>query len=122
MKLKILEWVGSSYKDLVGFPEGVRRIMGYALHMAQVGEKHPHATVFKGMGSANVLEIRENDKSGTYRVVYTVEIQEYVFVLHAFQKKSKTGISTPKHEIDLINSRLKEARDFYKELKARKKR
>lgn len=96
--------------------------MGYALHMAQVGEKHPHATVFKGMGSANVLEIRENDKSGTYRVVYTVEIQEYVFVLHAFQKKSKTGISTPKHEIDLINSRLKEARDFYKELKARKKR
>lgn len=96
--------------------------MGYALHMAQAGEKHPHATVFKGMGSANVLEIRENDKSGTYRVVYTVEIQEYVFVLHAFQKKSKTGISTPKHEIDLINSRLKEARDFYKELKARKKR
>lgn len=66
------------------------------------------------MGSAGVQEIRENDRSGTYRVIYTVETAEYVFVLHAFQKKSKSGIATPKEELELLKSRLKEARALYK--------
>jgi phage-related protein len=68
------------------------------------------------MGSANVLEIRENDSSGTYRVIYTLEIENYVFVLHAFQKKSKSGIATPKQEIELLKKRLQDAKNFYKNL------
>jgi phage-related protein len=67
-----------------------------------------------------VIELWENDRSGTYRVVYTVEIVEFIFVLHAFQKKSKSGIATPKQEIDLVKRRLKEAEVLYKELKGEK--
>ncbi len=73
------------------------------------------------MGNAGVIEIKENDQSGTYRLIYTREIEEYVFVLHAFQKKSKSGIATPKKEIDMIKNRLKEAKALYKELKEKKK-
>ena len=73
------------------------------------------------MGGAGVIEIRENDQAGTYRLVYTIEIDDYVFVLHAFQKKSKSGMATPKQEIELIKNRLKEARALYKELMKRKK-
>ena len=69
------------------------------------------------MGSAKVLEVRENDRSGTYRVIYTFEMDDFVFVLHAFQKKSKSGITTPKQEIDLLKNRIKEARILYKRLK-----
>jgi phage-related protein len=115
MQIKPLKWVGSSYEDLNDFPEEVRRVMGYALHLAQIGEKHPNAEVFKGMGSAKVLEIRENDRSGTYRVIYTVEWKDMIFVLHAFQKKSKSGISTPKQEIELIHSRLKDVKQWCRE-------
>ena len=84
------------------------------VYFAQTGKKHPHSKVLSGMGSASVIEIRENDQSGTYRLIYTLEISEYVFVLHAFQKKSKAGIATPKKEIDMIKNRLKEAKALYK--------
>ncbi len=114
MKIKPLKWVGSSYEDLNAFPKGICQAMGYALHLAQIGEKHLKAEVFKGMGSAKVLEIRENDRNGTYRVVYTLEMKEFVFVLHAFQKKSKSGIATPKQQIELIYSRLNAAKEWYK--------
>lgn len=90
--------------------------MGHALFSAQEGEMHPHAKVLSGMGSAGIQEIRENDGSGTYRVIYTVEMKEYVFVLHAFQKKSKSGIATPKQELELLNARLKEAKALYKSM------
>ena len=70
----------------------------------QEGKKHEHAKVLSGMGSAKILEIRENDRSGTYRVIYTIEMEDFVFVLHAFQKKSKSGISTPKQELDLLKN------------------
>ncbi len=120
MKRKTLVWVGSSYKDLMEFPGNVVHAMGYALFRAELGEAHEHAKIFSNMGNAKVWEIRENDRSGTYRVIYTVEMQDFIFVLHAFQKKSKTGISTPKQEIDLLNRRLNEARDLYKELKGKK--
>lgn len=73
------------------------------------------------MGSAKIIEIRENDRSGTYRVVYTIEIAEFIFVLHSFQKKSKKGKETPKQEIDLLKQRLKDAESFYKKLKEGKK-
>ena len=96
------------------FPDLIRRAMGHALFSAQEGKLHPHAKVLSGMGSAGIQEIRENDGSGTYRVIYTIEMKECVFVLHAFQKKSKSGIATPKQELDLLNTRLKEAKALYK--------
>ena len=118
---KQLKWVGSSYEDLNEFPKEVRKATGYALHLAQIGEKSPSAEVLKGIGNAKVLEIKENAPSGTYRTVYCVEFKEYIYVLHAFQKKSKSGIATDKKDLDLIDQRLKEAKVAYKELKKREK-
>lgn len=118
--MKKLLWIGSSYEDLKVFPPPVQNAMGYALFFAQTGRKHLRTKVLSGMGNAGVIEIRENDSSGTYRVIYAIETKEYVFVLHAFQKKSKSGIATPKKETEIIKNRLKEARDLYKELKREK--
>ena len=100
----------------MNFPGPVRRAMGHALFSAQEGKLHPHAKVLSGMGNAGIQEIRENDGSGTYRVIYTIEMKECVFVLHAFQKKSKSGIATPKQELELLNARLKEAKALYKSM------
>lgn len=72
--------------------------------------------MLSGMGNAGLAEIRENDPNGTYRVVYTVEMKGFVFVLHAFQKKSKSGIATPKQELELLKNRIKEAKAFYKNI------
>ncbi len=118
--MKRLFWIGSSREDLKEFPDEVQDEMGHGLYLAQMGDRHNHAKTFSGFGSAKILEIRENDRSGTYRVVYTVEMAEFIFVLHAFQKKSKKGIATPKQDIDLIKHRLKEAESLYKELKGEK--
>lgn len=90
------------------------------LYLAQVGDRHNHAKTLSGLGNAMVIKLRENDKSGTYRVIYTVEMAEFIFVLHAFQKKSKSGVTTPKQEIDLVKRRLKDAEALYKELKGEK--
>lgn len=114
--MKSLVWVGSSKKDLVKFPEEVISSFGYALYLAQNGELYLHSKILKGFGGAGVIEIIERDESGTFRVVYTVKMPKVVFVLHAFQKKSKQGIKTPKQEIDLIKQRLKEAQEIYKGL------
>ena len=83
-------------------------------------DRHHHAKTLSGLGNAKVIELRENDRSGTYRVIYTAEMAEFIFVLHAFQKKSKSGIATPKQEIDLVKRRLKEATALCKELKGGK--
>lgn len=114
--MKRLIWVGTSYEDLKEFPVTVRQAMGYALFSAQMGKMHERAKVLSGMGSAKVIEIRENDRSGTYRIIYTIEMKEFVFVLHAFQKKSKSGIATPRQELELLKQRLKEAKILYKDL------
>lgn len=82
-----------------------------------MGGRHIHAKTLSGLGSAKIIELRETDRSGTYRVVYTVEMVDFIFVLHSFQKKSKKGISTPKQELDLVKSRLKEAKSLFKQLK-----
>lgn len=119
--MKKIIWIGSSYEDLQEFPQPVRSAVGYALFFAQTGKRHPHTKIFSGMGNASVIEIKENDVSGTYRLIYTVEIEEHVFVLHAFQKKSKSGIATPKQELNMIKNRLKEAKALYKKLKEKKK-
>lgn len=91
-----LEWIGSSYKDLMALPDDVRRSFGFALSLAQAGDRHDAAKVLKGFGGAGVLEVVEDDVAGTYRAVYTVKFAEAVFVLHCFQKKSKRGTATPR--------------------------
>lgn len=110
-----LEWIGSSYKDLMALPAAVRRFFGYALSLAQVGDQHDEAKVLTGFGGAGVLEVVEDDRSGTYRAVYTVKFKEAVFVLHCLQKKSKHGIATPKEDLAIIRARLKVAEALAKE-------
>lgn len=109
-EIKPLEWVGSAKKDLLQMPEPVVDLVGYALHLAQTGLKHPQTKVLKGFGSAGVLEVVEDDDGNTYRAVYTVRFKNAVYVLHCFQKKSHKGIETPKHEMDLIENRLRMAK------------
>jgi phage-related protein len=101
----------------MALPTGVRRLVGYALSLAQVGDQHDAAKVLKGFGGAGVLEVIESDVGGTYRAVYTVKFKEAVFVLHCFQKKSKQGIATPKEDMDIIHARLKVAEAWAKELR-----
>lgn len=114
---KPLLWIGSSKKDLMALPLKVRKFFGHALDFAQHGERHTAAKVLQGFGGAGVLEIVENDIGSTYCAVYTVEFAEAVFVLHCFQKKSKSGISTPKEDIELIRARLKVAETIAQELR-----
>ena len=88
---KPLFWIGSSRKDLRGFPLEVRHVAGFALWCAQTGQKHPDAKVLKGFGGAGVLEVVEDHDGNTYRAVYTVKFAGVVYMLHAFQKKSTRG-------------------------------
>ena len=117
---KPLEWIGSSHKDLMALPADVRRFFGFALSLAQAGDKHEATKVLKGFGGAGVLEVLEDDIGGTYRAVYTVRFAEAVFVLHCFQKKSRRGIATPKADMDIIHARLKIAEAMAKELRNEK--
>lgn len=110
-----LHWVGSSKKDYLAFPEPVQYDMGYALGLAQLGGKHPKAKPWKGEGPG-VFEVVEDYGSDTYRTVYAVRFEKAVYVLHAFRKKSKTGIKTPKSDAELIGKRLKLAFQHYAEL------
>ncbi|MEG4286909.1 type II toxin-antitoxin system RelE/ParE family toxin [Microcoleus sp. A006_D1] len=112
--LKPVEWIGSSRDDLRDFPEDVQQIMGFALYRAQLGKKHPDAKPLRGFKGAGVLEIVDNFDGDTYRSVYTVKFEGIVYVLHAFQKKSKQGIATAKQDIELIEARLKRAKEHYK--------
>lgn len=116
-KEKPLEWISSSYKDLMALPVDVRRRFGYALSLAQLGDQDDAAKVLKGFGGAGVLEVVEDDAGGTYRAIYTVKFAEVVFVLHCFQKKSKRGIATPKADMDIIRTRLKVAEAMTQELR-----
>jgi phage-related protein len=118
---KPLEWIGSSHKDLMALPVSVRQFFGFALSIAQSGDQHEAAKPLKGFHGAGVIEVIENDVGGTYRAVYTVKFKEAVFVLHCFQKKSKSGIATPKEDMDVIHARLKIAETLAKELQNEKK-
>ncbi|MGQ0637159.1 MAG: type II toxin-antitoxin system RelE/ParE family toxin [Planctomycetaceae bacterium] len=114
---KPVEWIGSSLRDLRRFPKSVRIVVGQALFDAQTGHKHPAAKPLRGFGGASVLEIVEDDNRSTYRAVYTVKFADIVYVLHAFQKKSKSGIKTPTEEISTVRRRLKEAEKHYAQWK-----
>lgn len=109
---KPLHWVASAKKDYQSFPVEVQADMGYALGLAQLGAKHPNAKPWKGEGPG-VLEIVEDHRGDTFRAVYTVRFAQVVYVLHAFQKKSKTGIKTPQEDVKLIGERLKRAQADY---------
>jgi phage-related protein len=106
--LKPVVWVGDSLRVLRSFPAGVQDEVGYALFLAQRGGKHIAAKPLKGLG-AGVVEVVADHRGDTFRAVYTVRLADCVYVLHAFQKKSKHGIATPQAEIDLIERRLKQA-------------
>jgi phage-related protein len=109
---KPLFWVASSLNDLLAFPEKVQKKIGAALSLAQFGGKHPSAKPWKGAGSV-VYEIVEDYRSDAYRAIYTVKFADAVYVLHAFQKKSPSGIRTPRRDVELVAQRLKQAQEEY---------
>ena len=110
---KPLKWVGSSKRDLDSMPEGVKDVFGHALDLAQAGGRHSDAKSLTGFGSAGVLEVVEDCRGNTFRAVYTVKFAGWVYVLHCFQKKSRSGIKTPREDIELIRARLVAARQDY---------
>jgi len=110
---KPLKWVGSAKRDLDAMPEDVKDIFGHALDIAQAGGRHQDAKPLAGFGSAGVLEVVEDHRGGTFRAVYTVRFAGWVYVLHCFQKKSKSGIKTPREDLALIQARLTAARQDY---------
>ncbi|HZR72718.1 type II toxin-antitoxin system RelE/ParE family toxin [Bradyrhizobium sp.] len=110
-----LEFVGSSEEDLSELPLEVKRVIGFALRMAQKGGKHRDTKPLGGFSGAGVLEVISDFDGDTFRAVYTVKFKGVIYVLHVFQKKSKSGIKTPKAEIDKIKVRLKQAEQLYAE-------
>jgi len=109
---KPLFWTGSSKEELLAFPEAVIDEIGIALSVAQFGGKHPSAKPWRG-GGPGVFEVVEDHRGDTYRAVYAVKFERAVYVLHAFQKKSPTGIRTAHKDVELIARRLNEARADY---------
>jgi phage-related protein len=109
---KPLFWIGSSKRDLMGFPEPVKDAIGMALSVAQFGGKHPNSKPWTGEGSG-VFEVFDNFHGDTYRSVYTVRFEGAVYVLHAFQKKSPSGIRTARTDVELVAQRLRAARKDY---------
>src|ERR1019366_955807 len=109
---KPLHWVGSSKKDLLNFPEEVVDELGYVLGVVQQGGIPPSVKHGKGEG-AGVLEIVEDHRGDTFRVVYTVRFERAIYVLHCVQKKSPSGIRTANTDVELIHERLKLARTDY---------
>jgi phage-related protein len=110
-----LEFIGSSRDDLSAFPLDVKQRIGFALRTAQKGGKHPDAKPLKGFKGAGILEVVADFDGDTFRAVYTVRFRGVLYVLHAFQKKAKKGIATPKFEVDRIKARLKEAQQLHAE-------
>jgi phage-related protein len=107
--MKKLVWIADSRARVKSFPDGIRDDFGYALYGAQLGETSPKARPLHGLGSG-VMEIAANEQGGTWRAVYTVSIGDAIYVVHAFQKKSKTGIATPESELEVIRQRLRQLR------------
>lgn len=114
-------FMGSSLEDLSAFPTEVKQVMGYAIHLAQTEGKHPDAKPMKFFKGAGVLEVVDDFGGDTYRAVYTVKLKGVVYVLHAFEKKSKSGIKTPPADMSMIQSRLKAAQNHYAEHFERKR-
>jgi phage-related protein len=120
-RLKRVRFVGTSKKDLRALPKSARAIFGYAILLAEYGLKHPDAKPLKGFGGAGVLEVVEELDGNAYRAVYTVKFGDFIYVLHAFMKKSKVGSKTPPRDMELIVKRLKEAEEHYRQTQTSKK-
>ncbi len=112
--IRPLLWVASSKRDYGEFPPRVQDALGFELFLAQTGQHPPSAKPLKGLGSG-VVELIEDFDGDTYRTIYTVRFREAVYVLHAFKKKSKRGIVTPRSDIELVKRRLKDAESDYAE-------
>lgn len=108
-----LFWVGSAKSDLRAFPGPVRHVAGFGLYLAQRGGRHPDAKPLRGFGGAAVLEIVIDHDRATFRAVYAVAFAHAIYVLHAFQKKSRRGVATPPGELELIRQRLRRAEEHY---------
>lgn len=108
-------WMGSSLKDLQELSPEVKRAIGFALYLVQIGETPLIAKPLQGFGGATVQELIEDYSTDTYRAVYTVRFAGVVYVLHVFQKKSKRGRATPQADMDLIKQRLRMAEAHYKD-------
>ena len=113
---KRIVWVRSSRADLKAFPKEVRTKIGYALWVAQQGGKPTDVKPLRGFGGAGVLEVISDFDRDTYRGVYTVRFREAIYVLHVFKKKSKSGISTPRAELELVAARLRYAEEIHDSL------
>ena len=114
--LKPVGWIGSSRRDLRDFPDGAQDKIGIALQEVQYGSRPASVRTLSGFGSANVAEIKVSDDGDAYRAVYTARFAEYIFVLHAFQKKSSRGIEIAKQDVEMIRTRLKLAEATHEEL------
>ena len=112
--LRKVRWVGDSREQLQKFPSQVRKDIGHALYLVQTGQTPPSSKPMRGLESG-VFEIVDDYDTNAYRAVYTVKIGRSLYVLHAFQKKSKRGIATPKKEIDQIKRRLRRAKELAKQ-------
>ena len=112
-KPRPIVWVGDSLKQVRSFPTEVKKDIGDGLFDVQMRSKPPDAKLLRGLGSG-VFEIVTRHYSNTYRTVYAVQIGNRVYVLHAFQKKSKKGIKTPKKDFDLIKRRYQQALEMEK--------
>lgn len=110
---KPVEFIASARQDFQRLPKEVRYVFGYAILLAEMGEKHPDAKPLKGFGGAGVVEVVEDFARSTYRAVYTVQFEGVVYVLDAFQKKARKGKATPKVDLDRIEGRLKLACEHY---------
>ena len=114
-------WVASSKRDLMNMPPDIVDDFGFGLYQAQISKFPDMGKILTGFGGRSVIELVKDHLIGTFRVVYTVRFKGIVVVLHAFQKKSKKGIATPKQDVELIHSRLKLAEEMYTEWKSRRK-
>jgi phage-related protein len=112
--VKLCLFVGPSRRELKAFPDKVKGSIGHALHTAQCGGEAESVKVLKGFGGRSILEVVEDFDGNTYRAVYTVRFAGLIYVLHAFQKKSKKGIATPHQAVELIKSGLRDAEEDYR--------
>ncbi|MDN3507737.1 MAG: type II toxin-antitoxin system RelE/ParE family toxin [Simkaniaceae bacterium] len=119
-QIKTVLWISSAKRDLMKMPAKAISDLGYAIYEAQKGNHPRIAKPLKGFSGTEVLELVENFRGDTFRAVYTIKYHDVLIVLHAFEKKSTKGISTPKKEIDLIHERLKHAKQVYEDWKKEK--
>ena len=108
--MKRVAFAAQTRDDLSDFPAEVKSMFGHALYMAQTGKTHPDAKAMRGFPGASVIEVRDDHAGDTYRLVYTAKGGSAITVLHAFKKKSRRGIRTPKQIIDTIRQRLKDVK------------